>query len=144
RVGFGQVRHTENVRAPRHEERGDLFQRVAVGVRLDDRQNLYGGPDAMSDPRKVPAERVQIDLRPAPIARLHRVISPAQKENSNGKDSALDGRTHTNRGHTSYRGPVACASAQVSNGQSSRWRRLDKIRLAQAHGLQNFSSRTPV
>ena len=35
-MGFGEIRHAEDVRPALHQERGDLFQAVPVGIGFDD------------------------------------------------------------------------------------------------------------
>ena len=73
RPRFRQVRYAENVRAALHQERGDLFQSVAVGVGFDDGQDLHLRPDPVADPRQVPPQCIQVNFGPTTERVLHAV-----------------------------------------------------------------------
>ena len=72
-MGFGQIGHTEDVRAALHQQRGDLLQSMAVGVRLDDGHDSDLRPDAMTNPSEIFAQRVQVHFRPTTIGVLHAI-----------------------------------------------------------------------
>ena len=72
-MGFGKIGHTKDVRAALHQQRGDLLQSVAVGVRLDDGHDSHLRPDAMANPGEIFAQRVQVHFRPTTKGVLHAI-----------------------------------------------------------------------
>jgi hypothetical protein len=64
---LGQIGDAKNVRAALHEQRRDLFQSVAVCVRLDDGDDFHARADTMTNPGEIPAQRGEIDFSPATV-----------------------------------------------------------------------------
>ena len=66
-LGFREVRDAKYVGAALHEQRGDLFETMAVSVRFHDRDNLRLRAEPMANPRQVSAQRGKIHFSPTPI-----------------------------------------------------------------------------
>ena len=70
-AGFIEVGYAKDIRARLHQQGGDLAETMAVGVGLDHGENVVAGTNAMTQPRKIIAQRVQVDFSPAPVRKAH-------------------------------------------------------------------------